>query len=174
VTTPETPLSAGPSIAHVSVNPSYLERHEPVVLDDNPRRQTAAVLQHGRLFCKVQGCPYDANNFIGFTTKKLFNDHLENFDHPNMKRAVVRPVVDDRKQQAVREQMKHSAQLINQKFYCSDGNCPYSEGKFVGYGSRAECLGHIRSYHKQEPVKNALVDVTGVDKSRISQLLSIL
>jgi hypothetical protein len=43
--TPETPFSAGPSIAHISVNPSYLERHEPIVLDDNPRRQTAAVLQ---------------------------------------------------------------------------------------------------------------------------------
>ena len=44
---PETGFEAGPSIAHISVNPSYLKRHEPVVLDDNPRRQTAAVFQHG-------------------------------------------------------------------------------------------------------------------------------
>jgi hypothetical protein len=43
--TPETPFSAGPSIAHIGVNPSYLERHEPVILDVNPRQQTAAVLQ---------------------------------------------------------------------------------------------------------------------------------
>jgi hypothetical protein len=43
--TPETPFSAGPSIAHISVNPSYLERHEPIILGDSPRRQTAAVLQ---------------------------------------------------------------------------------------------------------------------------------
>jgi len=87
---------------------------------------------------------------------------------------VVRLVADDRKQQAVREQMKRSAQLTNQKFYCSDGNCPYSEGKFVGYGSRPECLGHIRSYHKQEPVENAHIDVTGIAKGMIPQLLSKL
>jgi hypothetical protein len=42
---PETPFSAGPSIAHISVNPSYLERREAVILDDNPRQKPAAVLQ---------------------------------------------------------------------------------------------------------------------------------
>jgi hypothetical protein len=119
-----------------------------------------------RLFCKVQGCPYDANNFVGFTAEEQLNDHQENFDHSSMKRILVRPAIDGRKQRTVREQIKRSAQLINQKFYCSDGNCPYSEGKFVGYGSQAECLGHIRSYHQQGPVENAHVDVNEVDESR--------
>ena len=125
---------------------------------------------NGRLFCKVQGCPYDANNFVGFTAEEQLNDHQENFDHSSMKRMAVRPAIDGRKQQAVREQIKPSAPLIDQKFYCSDGNCPYSEGKFVGYGSQAECLGHIRSYHQQEPVDNARVDVNEVDRSRRPQL----
>jgi hypothetical protein len=43
--TPETPFSAGTSIAHINVNPSYLERHGPVVRGDNPRHKTVAVLQ---------------------------------------------------------------------------------------------------------------------------------
>jgi len=137
---------------------------------EHSRENTSIYGYDDRFFCDVQGCHYDANNFIGFTTKKLWNDHMENFDHSSMKRAVVRSVVDDRKQQAVREQMKRSAQLINQKFYCSDGNCPYSKDKFVGYGSRAECLGHIRSYHQQEPVENAHVDINEVDKIRRPQL----
>lgn len=153
---------------------STIPTPSPQINREHSRESASLYGYDGRLFCEVQGCPYDANNFIGFTTKKLFNDHQENFDHSSMKRTVVSPVVDDRKQQAVREQMKRSAQLINQKFYCSDGNCPYSKDKFVGYGSRAECLGHIQSYHQQEPVENAHVDVEELDKSRISQLLSKL
>ena len=43
--TPETPFSAGPSIAHISVNPSYLERREAVIPGDKPRQKPAAVLQ---------------------------------------------------------------------------------------------------------------------------------
>jgi hypothetical protein len=143
----------------------------PQINREHPRENTSLYGYNGRLFCNVQGCPYDANNFIGFITKEQRNYHRENFGHSSMKRTVVRPVVDDQKQQAVREQMKRSAQLINQKFYCSDGNCPYSKDKFVGYGSRAERLGHIRSYHQQEPVGNAHVDVTGVDGRRIPQQL---
>jgi hypothetical protein len=181
-----------------------------------------------RFFCKVQGCPYDANNFVGFTAEKQLNDHQKNFDHSSVKRTVARPAIDSRNRQAVRGLNPHDQkfycsdgncpysegkfvgyssqaeclghirsyhqqepmgnahvgisevdkskrpQLANQKFYCPDGNCPYSEGKFIGYGSRAECLGHMRSYHKQEPVENAHVVVTGVEKSRISQLLSKL
>jgi hypothetical protein len=153
---------------------STIPTPSPQVNREYSRENTSLYGYNGRLFYKVQGCPYDASNFIGFTTKKLFNDHQENFDHSSMKRTVVRPVVDDRKQQAVREQMKCSPQLINQKFYCSDGKCPYSKDKFVGYGSRAECLGHIRSYHQQEPVENAHVDINEVDKSSIPQLLSNL
>jgi hypothetical protein len=153
---------------------STIPTPSPQINREHSRENTSLYGYNSRLFCNAQGCPYDANNFIGFTTKEQLNDHRENFDHSSMKITVVRPVVDDQKQQAVREQMKRSAQLINQKFYCSDGNRPYSKDKFVGYGSRAECLGHIRSYHQQEPVENAHVDVTGVDRRRIPQQLSDL
>jgi len=149
---------------------STIPTPSPQINREHSRENTSLYGYNRRLFCKVRGCPYDANNFIGFTTKEQLNDHEGNFDHSSMKRTLVRPVVDDRKQQAVREQMKRSPQLINQKFYCSDGNCPYSKDKFVGYGSRAECLGHIRSYHQQEPSENAHVDINEVDKIRRPQL----
>jgi hypothetical protein len=136
---------------------STIPTPSPQINREHSRENTSLYGYNSRFFCNVQGCPYDANNFIGFITKERLNGHWENFDHSSMKnfdpssmkRMVVRPVVDDQKQQAVQEQMKYSAQLIKQKFYCSDGNCPYSIDKFVGYNSWAEYLGHIRSYHQQ-------------------------
>jgi hypothetical protein len=78
---------------------STIPTPSPQINREYSRENTSLYGYNSRLFCNVQDCPYDANNFIGFTTKEQLNDHRENLDHSSMKRTVVRPVVDDPKQQ---------------------------------------------------------------------------